>query len=86
MTTPRRKACVECRQQKIRCDVEQVRFEILLKFSVSPNLSNVFRGLSGLCGCVTGFLGVPYGLLDVSKYFGACGTSSNYLLIYRSRY
>lgn len=23
MTTPRRKACVECRQQKIRCDVEQ---------------------------------------------------------------
>ncbi|PSN66163.1 C6 zinc finger domain-containing protein [Corynespora cassiicola Philippines] len=25
MTTPRRKACVECRQQKIRCDVEQNR-------------------------------------------------------------
>ncbi|KAF2122766.1 C6 zinc finger domain-containing protein [Lophiotrema nucula] len=25
MTTPRRKACVECRQQKIRCDVEQIK-------------------------------------------------------------
>ncbi|KAF2126784.1 hypothetical protein P153DRAFT_297077 [Dothidotthia symphoricarpi CBS 119687] len=25
MTTPRRKACVECRQQKIRCDVEQLK-------------------------------------------------------------
>ncbi|KAF2272499.1 uncharacterized protein EI97DRAFT_426208 [Westerdykella ornata] len=25
MTTPRRKACVECRQQKIKCDVEQHR-------------------------------------------------------------
>ncbi|KAF2005768.1 hypothetical protein P154DRAFT_423997 [Amniculicola lignicola CBS 123094] len=25
MATPRRKACVECRQQKIRCDVEQNR-------------------------------------------------------------
>ncbi|KAH4683790.1 hypothetical protein HBI82_086970 [Parastagonospora nodorum] len=25
MTTPRRKACVECRQQKIRCDVEQFK-------------------------------------------------------------
>lgn len=55
MTTPRRKACVECRQQKIRCDVEQVRFDVLLKFSVSSKILDVFLDLSGLFGRIPSF-------------------------------